>query len=194
MQTDLLAQVEGLLFVSGEEGLSVKEMVTLLNCPEVEIDAALTVLSGRMAQDDRGIRLARLGDRYRLTTKAQHAHLYKDLAASPIRSQLSRAALEVLAMVAYHEPITRVEIDEVRGVNSERVITSLVTKQLIETCGRAEGPGRALLYRTTPAFLDHFGLETRADLPPLESFALFEEEEDDSLFHEGELLEEERSS
>ncbi|WP_059105787.1 SMC-Scp complex subunit ScpB [Shouchella shacheensis] len=186
-ETSLLAAMEGLLFVAGDEGLSVVELVPLLDVSEQEIETGLVQLKQRMEEHDRGIQLAKLGERYRLTTKAVHAPLYKKLAASPVHGGLSRAALETLAIIAYKQPITRLEVDEIRGVKSEKAIQSLTSKLLVEDQGRASGTGRAKLYGTTPFFLDHFGLESIEDLPPLEELDLNEETglEEADLFFEG---------
>ncbi|AST98695.1 SMC-Scp complex subunit ScpB [Shouchella clausii] len=185
MQASKLAKIEGLLFVTGDDGISPTEMAELVEISEDEVIQLLEVLSEQMAKEERGIRLARLANRYRLTTKVEHADMYKKLASSPIHGGLSRAALETLAIVAYKQPITRAEIDEVRGVKSEKALQSLVSKLLIEECGRASGTGRAILYGTTPYFLDHFGLESLADLPDLKELDLNEEEQDETdLFFE----------
>ncbi|MED4127139.1 SMC-Scp complex subunit ScpB [Shouchella miscanthi] len=186
MNAELLAKMEGLLFVVGDEGISLAELKSLIESEEEDILACLEQLKQDMKQSNRGIRLARLGNRYRLTTKVEHADLYKKLAASPIQGGLSRAALETLAIIAYKQPITRIEIDDIRGVKSDKAIQSLISKLLIEEQGRVSGTGRAILFGTTRYFLDHFNLESLEDLPSLAELDLTSDrvEEDADLFFE----------
>ncbi|WP_078391245.1 SMC-Scp complex subunit ScpB [Shouchella patagoniensis] len=184
MQSSKLARAEGLLFIAGDEGISPEEIALLIEIDENEAVELLDELKNRMNQDDRGIQLMRLANRFRLTTKEEHSNMYKKLAASPIHGGLSRAALETLAIVAYKQPITRVEVDEVRGVKSEKTLQSLVSKLLVEECGRATGTGRAILYGTTSYFLDHFGLESLEELPALKELDLTEEVDETDLFFE----------
>ncbi len=135
MDQSKLAKAEGLLFISGDEGISPAEIAALIEVEESEVIEILNELKERMLAEDRGIQLTRLANRFRLTTKEVHADMYKELASSPIHGGLSRAALETLAIVAYKQPITRVEIEEVRGVKAEKALQSLVAKLLIEECG-----------------------------------------------------------
>lgn len=167
MTVQLIGMIEGLLFVAGDEGLSKQEL-----CDVLEIDAELlqSVIKEMIANyqcESRGIQLLEIAESYVLTTKQEHASLYKKLASSPANSTLSQAALETLAIISYNQPITRVEIDEIRGVKSEKAIQTLLSKQLIKEIGRASGAGRAILYGTTKQFCDYFGLKSLAELPPL---------------------------
>ena len=102
-----------------------------------------------------------------MTTAPETASQVERFLSLEATSRLSRAALETLAMIAYQEPVTRPQIDDVRGVNSDGVIRTLLSKGLIDEAGRAEGPGRPVLYTTTPDFLQHFGLTSLDELPPL---------------------------
>lgn len=129
------------------------------------------------------MQLVRIAGHYQLATLSEHAPYFEKLAYSPARASLSQAALETLAIVAYRQPITRVEIEEIRGVKSERAIHTLVNKELIEEKGRAEAIGRPILYGTTKSFLDYFGLGSLADLPQPELF-----EDSDNLEEETQLL------
>jgi segregation and condensation protein B len=115
----------------------------------------------------RGLSLQRFRDRVQLTTAPAAAALVERFLGLAASSPLSRAALEALAIVAYQQPVTRPQIEAVRGVNSDSVIKNLLTKGLIEESGRAEGPGRPVLYSTTTEFMQHFGLTALSDLPPL---------------------------
>lgn len=161
------AIVEGLLFAAGDEGLTLKQLVSVL---EVEEHIALDVLNALKLDNeksDRGIHLVEVANTYQLTTKKEHASYLKKLVEVPSSTSLSQAALETLAIIAYRQPITRAEIEEVRGVKTERPLHTLTAKALIKEVGRAEGTGRAILYGTTKEFLEYFGLKTVQELPPL---------------------------
>ncbi|WP_449536807.1 SMC-Scp complex subunit ScpB [Ferdinandcohnia sp. Marseille-Q9671] len=164
---DVKAIVEGLLFAAGDEGLTLKQMAVVL---EVKESTALDIVNE--LKDDylnlgRGINLVEVAGTYQLTTKKEHAVYLKKLVESPSASSLSQAALETLAIIAYRQPITRAEIEEIRGVKTERPINTLTAKALIKEVGRVEGTGRAILYGTTKEFLEYFGLKTIKELPPL---------------------------
>ena len=131
--------------------------------------------------EDRGIRISYLGDAFKLTTKQEHKEYYEKLVENPDNNLLSPSALEVLAIVAYNQPITRIEIDEMRGISSTHMIRRLVAKGLLKEAGKSTMPGRPNLYKTTSDFLDYFGLATINDLPALD-LAKKEEEEEKELF------------
>ena len=118
--------------------------------------------------DNRGIRISYLGDAFKLTTKKEHKDYYQKLIVNPTTNTLSQAALETLAIIAYNQPITRIEIDELRGVNNTWLLRKLVAKGLIKEVGKSTMPGRPNLYGTTSDFLDYFGLSTIKDLPKVE--------------------------
>jgi segregation and condensation protein B len=177
------AIVEGLLFVAGDAGLTIKQIATVL---EVDKQIALDivqVLSDDYRNPDRGIYLVEIAGTFQLTTKKEHSVYLKRLVDSPTNTTLSQAALETLAIVAYRQPITRAEIEEVRGVKSERPIQTLSARALINEVGRAEGTGRAILYGTTREFLEYFGLKTIEELPPLP-----EKIDDDNVQEEADLF------
>lgn len=156
---------EGLLFVSGDEGISVK---TIAEVVEMDIDVCSDVLRDleqEYRKKGRGLRLTEVAGGYRLTTVPEHAPYFEKLAYSPARAALSQAALETLSIIAYRQPITRVEIEEIRGVKADRALHTLVAKDLIEEKGRAEAIGRPILYGTTKSFLDYFGLPNIKSLP-----------------------------
>ncbi|MCM3163157.1 SMC-Scp complex subunit ScpB [Metabacillus litoralis] len=185
--------VEALLFASGDEGLSLKQLAMVLELEEQDVMDILSELSDSYKQKNRGIELVEVAGHYQLTTKKEHATYLKKLVESPGNASLSQAALETLAIVAYRQPITRAEIEEVRGVKTERPIQTLVSKILIKEVGRAEGTGRAILYGTTKEFLEYFGLKSIKELPPLpeKSDDAFEQEEADLFFEKfNETLEE----
>lgn len=173
------AVLEGLLFLSGSEGLSLEDMSVILEIPIEEVQELLQKLSHDYQNSDRGIQIEVLGDHFKLVTKQEHKEYYEKLVEVEQNSELSQAALETLAIIAYNEPVTRVKVDEIRGVSSSHIVRKLVSMNLICECGRADTPGRPLLYKTTKQFLDHFGLATIADLPPLEEVDMTEAEETD---------------
>ncbi|MEK4564787.1 SMC-Scp complex subunit ScpB [Alkalihalobacillus sp. FSL R5-0424] len=164
---ELHAVIEGLLFVTGDEGLTYQQLSDVLELKESDVNAAVTSLKQSFSDTNRGLQLIETAGVLKLATLPEHTSYFKKLASSPIHSGLSRAALETLAIVAYKQPITRVEIDEVRGVKSEKSLQSLVSKLLVTDVGRVSGTGRAILYGTTDYFLDHFGLTDLSELPPL---------------------------
>ena len=160
--------VEGLLFVVGDDGLTLKQISELL---EENIDTCkeiLLSLKQAYEADNRGIRISYLGDAFKLTTKKEHKDYYQKLIVNPTTNTLSQAALETLAIIAYNQPITRIEIDELRGVNNTWLLRKLVAKGLIKEVGKSTMPGRPNLYGTTSDFLDYFGLSTIKDLPKIE--------------------------
>jgi segregation and condensation protein B len=161
------AIVEGLLFAAGDEGLTLKQISSVLEVPEEIARDILQDLMEEYKKKERGIELIEIANTYQLATKKEHAPYLKKLVESPSTNTLSQAALETLAIIAYKQPITRVEIEEIRGVKSERPIQTLMAKALIQEVGRAEGTGRAILYGTTKEFLDYFGLKSIEELPPL---------------------------
>jgi segregation and condensation protein B len=173
------AVLEGLLFVVGEEGLSIDQIEDVLEINEEEAKQVLRDLKHSYEQEDRGLRIDFLGNKFKLTTKFEHKEYYQKLIENPETNTLSQAALETLAIVAYNEPLTRVEVDEIRGVGSSHIIRKLVAKGFIKEVGRSDLPGRPILYKTTSEFLDYFGLSTIDDLPNMDEFTSEVEEQDD---------------
>ena len=161
---DLEALVEALLFVA-DGAVTVGQLAEALEVHAREIEAALAGLVEGYGR--RGLSLQRFRDKVQLTTAPSAAAAVERFLGLAAAAPLSRAALESLAIIAYQQPVTRPQIEAVRGVNSDSVIKNLLSKGLIEETGRAEGPGRPVLYCTTPEFMQHFGLATLAELPPL---------------------------
>jgi len=159
--------LESLLFAAGDEGLSLKQMAEVLEVDELKVSEIIEDLRQEYEQANRGIMIVQLAGTYQLATKKENAAYLKKLVDSPHTSALSQAALETLAIIAYKQPITRAEIEEIRGVKTERPLHTLVSKVLIREVGRAEGTGRAYLYGTTKEFLDYFGLKSLKELPQL---------------------------
>lgn len=179
------AIAEALLFAAGDEGLSIRQLSEVLEIDERETADVLEALKESYSHTERGIMLTGIAGVYQLATKKTLAQYLKKLVENPGPSSLSQAALETLAIVAYKQPITRTEIEEIRGVKTERPLQTLVTKAIIKEVGRAEGSGRAILYGTTREFLEYFGLESIDDLPPLPESADDEgDQEEADLFFE----------
>lgn len=181
---ELKSIIEGLLFLAGEEGISPKQLAEVTDQRQDLIVEALQDMKSSFENQGRGLQIVQIAGNYQLATLPQHAPYFERLAYSPSRSTLSQAALETLSIIAYRQPITRIEVEEIRGVKSERAIHTLVNKDLIEEVGRADAIGRPILYGTTKAFLDYFGLASLQDLPDLADFESSEqlEEETQLLF------------
>jgi segregation and condensation protein B len=177
------AIVEGLLFAAGDEGLSLQQIAAVLEIEEEQARAIIHMLKDEYEQQKRGIQLIELAGVFQLATKKEHAPYLKKLVESPGSASLSQAALETLAIIAYRQPITRAEIEEIRGVKSDKPIQTLIAKALIKEVGRVEGTGRPILYGTTKEFLDYFGLKTLEELPPLPEL-----QEDDEIEKEADLF------
>ncbi len=172
------AVLEGLLFVVGEEGLTLDQIEDVLEVDEEGSKRLLYELKHDYEDENRGLRIDFLGNRFKLTTKYEHREYYQKLLENPETNTLSQAALETLAIIAYNEPITRVQIDTMRGVGTTQIIRKLVAKGFIKEVGRSDLPGRPILYETTSEFLDYFGLSTIKDLPDMNSFIEESEKEE----------------
>ena len=172
------AVIEGLLFLSGEDGLTLKEIVNIIERDEIEVKSLIKELYNDYDNENRGIQIEFLGDHFKLTTKKEHKEYYMKLAKDEENSPLSNSSLETLAIIAYNAPITRIDIDNIRGVNSSYVIRKLLLKGLIEEVGRSDTPGRPRLYNITPKFLDYFGLGSIDELPKIEKEEVLNDEKD----------------
>ena len=174
------AVLEGLLFVVGEDGLTIDQIMDVLELDEDNAKAILMELKKDYEDDSRGLRIDFLGNKFKITTKFEHKAYYQKLIENPETNFLSQAALETLAIIAYNEPITRVQIDAIRGVGTTSIIRKLVAKGFIKESGRSELPGRPILYETTHEFLDYFGLSSIEDLPNIDEFIQMPVEDDDN--------------
>lgn len=166
---NLEAGIEAVLFASGSP-VSLTHLSEAFNVPTKELEKSINILEQDL-RNGRGIRLQRFAGKIQLTTAPEFSGEVENLLGLEASSRLSRAALEALAIIAYKQPITRPEIDSIRGVNSDGVLRSLLSKGLIEETGRTDGPGRPILYGVTNDFLQHFGLGSLEDMPEL----IFEE-------------------
>lgn len=162
-----ISVIESLLFVSGEP-IKVKEIASILECDVKFIKNLIEEMKKIYAEENRGITIIEIEDSYSLATKKENSEFVQKLLKINVRQSLSQAALEALAIIAYKQPITRIDIDEIRGVKSDRAVQTLSEKKLIKECGRLEVPGRPILYGTTEEFLKHFGLESLNEMPSLE--------------------------
>lgn len=160
--------IEGLLYVQGDLGLTIEQTALILNVGRDEAKDLILSLKQDYIENDRGLRINYLGNSFKLTTKEEHKPYFQKLLENPHNNNLSNSALETLAIVAYNEPITRGEIDEMRGVDSIYVIRRLLAKGLIKEAGKSEKPGHPMMYKTTDEFLDYFGLASKEELPKIE--------------------------
>ncbi len=161
------AVLEGILFVVGDEGISLEEIKKILELDEEEVKKLLMELRKDYDENDRGLRVSFLGNSFKLTTKEEHKCYYEKLVSDIKNPTLSNASLEVLAVIAYNEPVTRLEIDEIRGVNSSQIVRRLLARGFIKVCGKKDSIGKPNLYKTTDDFLDYFGLASKNDLPKI---------------------------
>ena len=173
------AVLEGLLFVVGEDGLTLEQIEDVLEIEEEIAKSLIMELKKDYEAEERGLRIDFLGNRFKMTTKFEHKEYYQKLIENPDTNTLSQAALETLAIIAYNEPITRIQVDAIRGVGSTSILRKLVAKGFIKESGRSELPGRPILYETTNEFLDYFGLSSIEDLPSIETILQNVEEETD---------------
>lgn len=166
-EAHVLAGLEALLFASSEP-VPIKELARVLGLGIAVVEEALKILHVQYSDPGRGFTLDEVGGGVRLVSKPDYGHLVSEL-LRPVRSAgLSQAALETMAIVAYRQPVTRMDIEAIRGVRAESALNSLLERDLIQEAGRKEAPGRPILYKTTTRFLVEFGLASLGDLPPLE--------------------------
>ncbi|MBE6154625.1 MAG: SMC-Scp complex subunit ScpB [Firmicutes bacterium] len=182
-----LGVLEGILFVVGDEGINLNSLCEIMEITNEEAKELLLTLKNNYEKEDRGIRISYLGDAFKLTTKEEHKEYYQKLIDNPDNNILSPSTLEVLAIIAYNQPITRVEVDEMRGVSSSHIIRKLVAKGLVKEAGKSKMPGRPNLYRTTHEFLDAFGLASLSELPEINENKDIDEETElfTSIYKEG---------
>ena len=177
---NLMSRIEALLFVAGDDGMTARQLAQYLEVEVIDIEAGLSELETKYNEtEEHGITIKQLAGTYQLTTKQSVADTIKKLVENPTSQVLTSASLEVLAIIAYKQPITRAEVEDLRGVKSERPIQTLVSRALVQEVGRAEGTGRAILYGTTKEFLNYFGLKDISELPPLPTEESEEEEATD---------------
>ena len=164
----MIAVLEGLLYVQGDLGLTLEQVMDILEVDIEEAKRLIYELKQKYENEERGLRINYLGNTFKLTTKEEHKEYYQKLITDSKTQVLSNSALEVLAIIAYNEPITRIEVDKLRGIDSAYLVRRLLAKGLIKECGKSDLPGRPTLYKTTDEFLDCFGLSSKEELPKLD--------------------------
>ncbi len=175
--------IESLLFAAGDEGLTAGQIAAVLEISVQDVQSLVEKMAELLRKDhSRGVMITLYGAEYRLMTKKENAEFIQKLAEKPSPKTLSQAALETLAIIAYNQPITRIEVEEIRGVKTERPIATLAARGLIEEAGRADAPGRPILYVTTSEFLDVFQLKGLNELPPLSEEEASAQQEADLFF------------
>ncbi|GAK12865.1 SMC-Scp complex subunit ScpB [Geomicrobium sp. JCM 19039] len=182
MEQDLTGIVETILYISGDEGLDTLRLAESLETNQSRIVSELKRLQQEYEEHGETLQIVQVGETFKLTTRPEFSLYVEKYAKPPERSVLSQAALESLAIVAYRQPVTRLDVEEVRGVKADRALHTLVNRGLVEEAGRVKGAGRAILYQTTTRFLDVFHLESLESLPKIDESASDEGEEQMDLF------------
>lgn len=162
--TQIAAAIESILFVSGRP-LEYAELRKLLDIDDESLASGLQALAHQLENQGRGIRLQRLGEQVQLVTAPENARYVAALLGLPMTARLTTAAMETLAVVSYRQPITRAQIEAIRGVNSDRALATLIQHGLVVEVGRAQTVGRPALFATSPEFLQQFGLTSLDQLP-----------------------------
>ena len=162
---ELFAAIEAMLFVSGEP-VALPDMARALEIAPFQLEEALDRMAKRMEDDKRGLKLKRFGEHVQLTTAAEMKPFIEKLLQPVQKQSLSQSALETLAIIAYRQPVTKLEMEQIRGVKCDYSVQSLMNKGLITEVGRRDSVGHPILYGTTDGFLSHFGLRTLSELPP----------------------------
>ena len=181
MNEDFGPIIEGILFVSGDEGVTLAQLSDALTINEDSLQDLLDdYVTDFNAKDDRGIEIVAYGNRYKLVSKAICHPYCKKMYEDNSSKQFSQAALETLAIIAYKQPITRVEIEEIRGVNCDNMLRKLQAKGLIREAGRLDVAGKPFTYEVTEEFMDRFSLTSLNELPELPDYT--NEHEDGELF------------
>lgn len=166
------ANLEALLYAAGDNGLEEQNLIEMLEIDGESLDKVAQNLQQKLTQDaDSGLQLIHIAHTYKLTTSPQTAKIIEKYFQKDLTKNLSQSALEILAIVAYRQSITRLEIDDIRGVNSSGALQTLVWRGLIKADGKKDAPGHPKLYVTTDYFLQYFNYHSLADLPLIEDFA-----------------------
>lgn len=166
-EKNLKAIIEAVLFLS-EEPVKVKRIASGTGISTEEAEKLLRELQQELREQGRGLRIFEVAGGYQMGTAPELAPHLEEAVSEEESGKLSQAALETMAIIAYRQPLTRLEIEEIRGVRCEHILDNLIKRKLIQVSGRREGPGRPLIYKTTPGFLQYFGLKDLQELPPLE--------------------------
>ncbi len=176
--------IEGLIFLSGDEGVTRQQLMECCGMCEDELVSLCEEIMQEYLKDEHGFECVYYGERYKFISKEKIHEAAEMLFSSNKISTLSQAALETLAIIAYKQPLTRIEIEEIRGVNCDMMIRKLLARNLIRECGRTDAPGKPFLYGVTEEFMDAFKLESLKELPDL---PMIEQNMDNELFKEDEI-------
>lgn len=177
-----IAQLEALLYVAGDTGITVEDLCEILQIGQPALRELTKSLATKLKENtDSGLQLLHINDSYKLTTRPEVSKVIENFFQKDLTQTISQSALEILAIVAYKQPITRVEIDAIRGVNSSGALQTLIWRGLIKISGKKDAPGHPNLYVTTDYFLQYFGYQSLTDLPLIEDF------EDNRFNDEGEI-------
>ncbi|PKY88223.1 SMC-Scp complex subunit ScpB [Falseniella ignava] len=176
-------RILGIIFVAGDEGVTYQELAqTLAEDLNIIQDKVTLLMEWFDCNDYSPIKLTYYNQALRFVTKSELSEDVENFAKAPFNQALSKAAIETLAIIAYRQPVTRMTVDEIRGVNSSSLIQRLINRDLVQEVGRIEAPGRPVLYSVTDYFMDYFGLESLDDLPEIEPLALNAQLVSDELF------------
>lgn len=182
--TNYISILQGLLFVAGDDGITLEEASYILELERSAVRQLFEELEKKLDSEDSGLEILLTASHYKLVTKASLKPYIEKYAVSPYSSQLSQASLETLAIIAYKQPVTRIDIETIRGVQSSGSIQKLLLRDLIEEAGRLDSPGRPKLYKTTAYFMDYFGLESLDALPDAAELFDLDSEEANQLFRD----------
>lgn len=169
--------IEGLLYIKGSDGIDPKTLKTLLGINTIQARKELKTFMKEFNKLDRGIRVVVFKDIFKFTTLPEHKEIISDLVTIERKKKLSESAIETIGIIAYKQPITRTQVSNIRGVNSDGVISTLLAKELIKEVGIKETPGHPILYGITDKFYDYFQISSLKELPKLDEFSIDDEEE-----------------
>ena len=167
--------LEGILFVVGNEGIEKERLQEILSVDSKTVDNLMANLKEEYKKETRGLDIEIYSNRYKLVTKKEHKEYYEKLVEKEKNDDLSQAALETLAIIAYNSKVTRSYVDEIRGVDSAYQIKKLIYRNLVHEVGRSDLPGRPILYSVTDEFLDYLGIKSLDELPKLDEVEIDEE-------------------
>lgn len=183
-RTQLLATLEGLLYITGDDGLTAEEIAFAFDITVEEAVDIVESLNDMYDNNIRGIKIIQTANTYKMATKSEYIDVYRKIYANINKSRLSNASLEVLAIVAYKQPSTRAEIEDIRGTNSDNIIKRLMAMSLLKEIGRLDTPGRPIIYGTTNDFLDYFKLASLEELPELLDHMDLEDDTEQDLYNQ----------
>lgn len=182
MNKKLYAALEGLLYITGEEGLTLSQIAVAFEIGEEEALHLIQTLKEEYDRNARGITIIHTANTFRMTTSEKYIEYYRKIYSDMNSSRLSNAAMEVLSIIAYKQPITRAELEDIRGTNSDHIVRRLLAMSLIKEMGRLETPGRPIIFGTTKDFLDYFNLVSLDELPELLEDIEMDDDEERNLF------------